>query len=192
MHQTATCWCHVTLSIIVRCDVTIQQKLFFGKSFRKIPWVTPRKFAYMIYGIWYMIYGVHSIWLTVTLPSENFAILPFGSALIENFQGIAFHSWQLMTRLNSGIRNRHNFFVWAIFLIEKLGTDSVNYADSGNIKILVWFPGKSILKFAIIFWKCVGGAQMCGCNILKIAQCFNLITPNIFICKIRGTYLILP
>ena len=33
---------------------------------------------------------------------------------------------------------------------------------------------------------------MCGCNILKIAQCVNLITPVNFICKIRGTYLILP
>ena len=99
---------------------------------------------------------------------------------------------RVMVRLNSGIKDRHNFFMWAIFLFEKLGTDSVNYADSGDIKILVWFPGKSILKFAIIFWKCVGGAQMCGCNIIKIAQYFNLITPNIFICKIRGTYLILP
>ena len=40
-------------------------------------------------------------------------------------------------RLNSGIRILHNFFVWAVFLFEKLGTDSVNYADSGDIKILV-------------------------------------------------------
>ena len=40
-------------------------------------------------------------------------------------------------RLNSGIRIRHNFFVWAVFLFQKLGTDSVNYADSGDIKILV-------------------------------------------------------
>ena len=102
-----------------------------------------------------------------------------------------FQRFWAIGRFNSGIRNRHNFFMWAIFLFEKLGTDSVNYADSGDIKILVWFPGKSILKFAIIFWKCVGGAQMCGCNILKIAQCFILITPVIFICKIRGTYLIL-
>jgi len=42
-----------------------------------------------------------------------------------------------MNRLNSGIRNRHNFFVWAIFLFENFGTDSVNYADSGDIKLLV-------------------------------------------------------
>ena len=42
-----------------------------------------------------------------------------------------------IVRLNSGIRIRHNFFVWAVFLFEKLGTDSVNYADSGDIKILV-------------------------------------------------------
>ena len=43
----------------------------------------------------------------------------------------------IIPRLNSGIRIRHNFFVWAVFLFEKLGTDSVNYADSGDIKILV-------------------------------------------------------
>ena len=97
-----------------------------------------------------------------------------------------------IVRLNSGIRNRHNFFVWAIFLFERLGTDSVNYADSEDIKLLVWFPGSSILKFSIIFWKCVGCAQMRGCNILKIGQCVDLITPVIFIRKIRGTYLILP
>ena len=36
-----------SLSIIVRSDVTIQQNIFFGKIFRKIPWVIPRKFAYM-------------------------------------------------------------------------------------------------------------------------------------------------
>ena len=39
-------------------------------------------------------------------------------------------------RLNSGIRNRYNFVMWAIFLIQKLGTDSVNHADSGDTKIL--------------------------------------------------------
>ena len=78
--------------------------------------------------------------------------------------------------------------MWAVFLFEKLGTDSVNYADSGDIKILVWFPGSSILKFSIIFWKCVGGAQMRGCFILKITENINLITLVIFVYKMRGTY----
>ena len=54
-----------------------------------------------------------------------------------------------ISRLNSGIKNRHNFFVWAIFLFEKLGTDSVNYADSGDIKILIQFPGNSDLKISL-------------------------------------------
>jgi len=36
-------------------------------------------------------------------------------------------------RLNSGIKNRNNFFAWAIFLIQKVGTDSVIYANSGDI-----------------------------------------------------------
>ena len=51
-----------------------------------------------------------------------------------------------MHRLNSGIKNRNNFFVWAIFLIQKVGTNSVIYVDCGDIKILIEFPGNSILK----------------------------------------------
>ena len=53
-----------------------------------------------------------------------------------------------MTRLNSGIKNGNNFFAWAIFLIQKLGTNSVIFTDSGDIKILVQFhgPWDSILK----------------------------------------------
>ena len=78
-----------------------------------------------------------------------------GLLFFRNFLGA-------IVRLNSGIRTQHNFSVWAIFLFQKLATDSVNCADSGDIKLLVWFPGNSILKFSIIFenaWvapKCVG------------------------------------
>ena len=56
-----------------------------------------------------------------------------------------------MTRLNSGIKNRNNFFVRAFFYFQKTGTDSVYQADSRDIKILVRFPGKSILKFLFGF-----------------------------------------
>ena len=52
----------------------------------------------------------------------------------------------LIDRLNSGIKSRHNFFVWACFLFQKIGRDSVNHAGSGDMKILVKFPGTSILK----------------------------------------------
>ena len=51
-------------------------------------------------------------------------------------------------RLNFGIRNPHNFFVLEIFLFQKLGTNLVNYADSGDIKIFVRFPKNSIFKFS--------------------------------------------
>ena len=46
---------------------------------------------------------------------------------------------QTMTKLNSGIENRHNFFVGDIFLFQRLETDSVNQADSGDIKIFGQF-----------------------------------------------------
>ena len=52
-----------------------------------------------------------------------------------------------MIRLNSGNNNPQNFFLRAIFLFQKMGTDSVNHADSRDIKVLVSFPGNSILKF---------------------------------------------
>ena len=48
--------------------------------------------------------------------------------------------------LNSGVINRHKFFLWAIFLLLKTGYDSVNLADSGDIKNLIHFPGNRILK----------------------------------------------
>ena len=56
-----------------------------------------------------------------------------------------FYADSPISRLNSGIKNRNNFFTWTIFLIQKIGTDSVIYVDSGDIKILVQFPGNSIL-----------------------------------------------
>ena len=51
-----------------------------------------------------------------------------------------------MNRLNSGIKNRHNFFLISIFLVQNVESDSVNLSDSGNIRFLVRFPGNSILK----------------------------------------------
>ena len=55
--------------------------------------------------------------------------------------------YNFMRRLNSG----NNFFVWTFFSFQKLGNDSVNCADSGDINILVQFPGNSILRFFPIF-----------------------------------------
>ena len=47
-------------------------------------------------------------------------------------------------RLNSGIMKRYNFFINENFQFPMTGTHSVNHPDSG--KILVQFPGNSILK----------------------------------------------
>ena len=57
----------------------------------------------------------------------------------------------VMCRLNSGIRNRNNFFVCGIFLFQKIGNDSVNHADSGDIQFFVQFPGNSIFEFPTNF-----------------------------------------
>ena len=51
-----------------------------------------------------------------------------------------------INRLNSGIKNRNNFFAWAIFIIQNVGTNSVVYTDSGGIKILVQRAGNSIFE----------------------------------------------
>ena len=79
-------------------------------------------------------------------------------------------------RLKSEIKNLNNFFAWAIFLIQKIGTNIVIYADFENIKILFQFPGNSIMKILPNFWKCVGGVYMRGCLILKITQSVQLFT----------------
>ena len=55
----------------------------------------------------------------------------------------------VMYRLNSEIKNRNNVFVWAFFTFQKIGTNSVNQADSGDIKVFLQFPGNSILKFLL-------------------------------------------
>ena len=41
----------------------------------------------------------------------------------------------------------------AIFSIQKLGTDSANFADSENIKILIQFPGNSILTLCFLQYR---------------------------------------
>ena len=88
-----------------------------------------------------------------------------------------------MCRLNSGIKNRHNFFLISFFLVQKIEYDSVNLSDSGNIRFLVRFPGNSILKILQNFWKCVGGVYMRGCLVLKITQSVQLFTLINFIYK---------
>ena len=50
-----------------------------------------------------------------------------------------------MRRLKSGIMNRNNFLVKTNFSYLITGTDSVNNAESGDIKLSVQFPGKFIL-----------------------------------------------
>ena len=62
-----------------------------------------------------------------------------------------------IARLNSGIRNRQNFFPWTIFLFQKIITDSVNCADSKDTKILAQFPGNSILEYLELFPRRVAG-----------------------------------
>ena len=52
-----------------------------------------------------------------------------------------------MRRLNSGIMDGNNFFVKANFSYLITGTDSVDNAESGDIKVFVQFRGNSILKF---------------------------------------------
>ena len=91
-------------------------------------------------------------------------------------------------RLNSGIKNRQNFFPWPIFLIQKIGNDSVNHADSEDTKILVQFPGNPILKFLLNFLNCVGGTHMRGCFIFKIIKRIKLIMLVILVYETKGVY----
>ena len=87
-------------------------------------------------------------------------------------------------------KNRHNFFLWAIFLVSKIEIESVNHPDPGDIQLFVQFPGNSFLEISLWFWNCVGCVHMRGRYILEITQCVCLITLVILICDIGGTYLI--
>ena len=84
--------------------------------------------------------------------------LPGRKHIMCNLQAWLLSEHSSIFRWNSGIRKRNNFFVWATFLFQKIGNDSVNRADSGDIQFLVQFPGNSIFKILQNFWKCVGGA----------------------------------
>ena len=64
-----------------------------------------------------------------------------------------------MNRLNSGIKNRLNFLAWAIYIFQQVVSDSVNHADSEDIKILIQFPGKSIFENFAQFLKKRGRHQ---------------------------------
>ena len=87
------------------------------------------------------------------------------------------HHMHPMNRLNSGIKNRVNFLVSTIFLIQKVGTDSVNRADSGDIQIFIKFPGNPILKFLLEF-----------CFILQITHYDFVITTVMLIYISRATF----
>ena len=54
-----------------------------------------------------------------------------------------------MDRLNSGIKNRYDFFIHTIFVFPIISTYSVNHAESWDIKSLIKFPGNSDLKFML-------------------------------------------
>ena len=91
-----------------------------------------------------------------------------------------------MVRLDSGIRNRQNFFILAIFLFQKLGTDSVYHADSRNIQFLVRFLGNSFSELSTNFRKCVGGAHMRGCLTLEIIFLSYSYSDGHFDIRIQG------
>ena len=88
----------------------------------------------------------------------------------------------------TGFRNHHNFFSKEDFLFQKFRTDSVNHADSRDTKLLVLFPGNSILRFLLNFRNCVGGTHMRGCCNRKIIKCIKLFMLVIFVYKTKGIY----
>ena len=55
-----------------------------------------------------------------------------------------------IARLNSENKNEYNFFVFAIFVFQKPRNDTVNNADSGDIKIFQEI-GSSLVSFLMIF-----------------------------------------
>ena len=57
---------------------------------------------------------------------------------------------------------RSQFFSCGDFCSLNRVSDSVNDAESNDIKILTWFQGSSILEISIQIYNCVGSAEMRG------------------------------
>ena len=76
----------------------------------------------------------HNLWFIRNIFPREIQIY---SEAYFNFRNTLKRTYFRMLRLNSGIWNRLNFFLWAIFLFQKSGNDSMNHSDSGHIKILV-------------------------------------------------------
>ena len=56
-----------------------------------------------------------------------------------------------ISRLNSGNKNRHNFFIQGNFKYLNIGSDSVDHDESGDTKVYFQFRGNSILKISLRF-----------------------------------------
>ena len=101
---------------------------------------------------------------------------------------------EVITRLNSGTRNQHYFFIVTSFLYRNIESDSVDHAESGDIKILIKFLGNSLLKFLLNIWNLyVGCSHMRGVFTIKIIQyvnCFKLVIFIYHIGDILGTLLL--
>ena len=80
-----------------------------------------------------------------------------------------------------GLRIAITFLFRRILDIHAVESDSVNHADSGDIKLLVQFLGKTILKFSLRFRNCVGFVHIRGYFILKTTQYVQLFILVIFI-----------
>ena len=79
--------------------------------------------------------------------------------------------FQNMARLNSRVWNRHNVFLRAIFLFQKIENESMNHSNSEHIDMLGRFPEKSILKFwPIVFWNALSRANNFGIKMLDIQK----------------------
>ena len=61
-----------------------------------------------------------------------------------------------------GLRIFITFLVRRFFLFQNITNDSVNHAESDDIKILDQFPGISILEILTKIWKCVGCGHVRG------------------------------
>ena len=78
-----------------------------------------------------------------------------------------------------------------IFRSRNRFSDSVEHAESHDIKTLTKFPGNLILEILIKFCNCVGGTNMRRCFLMKVCQIAIHNYPVILECFLVGVYSIL-
>ena len=124
--------------------------------------------------------------------SRSIGIIWLNQSDVEVFRNESIPPFRLIVRLNSGTKNRHNFFVQAIFEYLIIRSDSVDHAESVNTNVLFQFSGNSIClptqKPTQMFKGSfsMSGSQEIGSRLVSFQIIFEALKSELFSFKIHS------